>query len=87
MFYMIITLLIHYIHYVKMQLNEVISIGWYQAFVAIPIQFDTTKNNINADTGIGIGASLSCIKFAKRFLETLLFVVLIMYNPYSYILV
>ena len=45
--------------HVKMQLNDVIkSIGWYQAFVALPIQTDTTKNSTDTDTGIIIGASL-----------------------------
>ena len=45
-----------------MQLNDVIkSIGWYtgRAFVALPIQTDTTKNITNTD--IGIGASLANI--------------------------
>ena len=42
-----------------MQLNDVIkSIGWYRAFVALPIQTDTTKKCTDTDTGIGIGASL-----------------------------
>ena len=48
-----------YICHVEMQLNDVIkSIGWYRAFVALPIQTDTTKNSTDTDTGIGIGASL-----------------------------
>ena len=59
MVYVIITLSIHYIHYVKMQLNDVIkSIGWYLVFVTLPIQINITKNSIYTDTGIGIGASL-----------------------------
>ena len=43
---------VHNIRHVKMQLNDVIkSIGWYQAFVLLPIQ---------TDTSIGIGASQFC---------------------------
>ena len=42
-----------------MQLNDVIkSIGWYRAFVALPIQANTTKNSTDTDTGISTGASL-----------------------------
>ena len=42
-----------------MQLNDVIkSIGWYQEFVALPIQTDTTKNSTYTNTGIGVSASL-----------------------------
>ena len=44
MVYTIITLLIPYIHYVKMQLNDVIKgIGWYWAFVALLIHIDIAK--------------------------------------------
>ena len=38
-----------------MQLNDVIkSIGWYQAFVALPIQTDTTKNSTDTDTSASL---------------------------------
>ena len=53
-----------------MHLNDVIkSIGWYRAFVAFPIQTDTTNKSTDTDTGIGIGASLvwhTCIKVFER---------------------
>ena len=56
---MIITLLIYYIHYDKMQLKDVIKcISWYRVFVALLIQIDIAINSINSDTGIGIGSSL-----------------------------
>ena len=42
------------------------SIGWYQAFVVLLIQTDIAKNNIDTDTGIGIGASLQTDKFVTR---------------------
>ena len=65
MVYMIITLSIYYVCYVKMQLNDVIkSISWYRPFVALLIQIDIAKNSIDTDTGIGISVSLrSCYKF------------------------
>ena len=65
MVYIIITLSIHYICYVIIQLNDVIkSISWYRPFVALLIQIDIAKNSIDTDTGIGISASLgSCYKF------------------------
>ena len=59
MVYMIINLSICYIHYIKMQLNDVIkSFSWYRAFVDLLMQFNSDKNSIDIDTGIGIGASL-----------------------------
>ena len=45
MVYMIITLSIHYIRYVKMHLIDVIS--WYRPFVALLIQIDIVKNSID----------------------------------------
>ena len=57
MVYMIITLLIGYIRHVKTQLSDVIkSLGWYQPFIALPIQIDMAKNSTNTNTGISIGA-------------------------------
>ena len=59
MVYIAIFLLIRYIRHVKMQLNDVIkSIGWYWAFVVLLRHADITKNSIDTDTGIDIGASL-----------------------------
>ena len=55
MVYMIITLLIHYICHVQIQLK---SIGRYQGFVALLIQIDITNNSIDTDTGINIGESV-----------------------------
>ena len=52
----------HYIYHVEMQLNDVIkSIGWYRAFVALPILIRYHQNSTNTNTGIGIGASLQKI--------------------------
>ena len=34
------------------------NIGWYWAFVALPIQTNSAKNSTDTDTGIGNGASL-----------------------------
>ena len=51
---------IHYIYRVEIQLNDVIkSIGWYRAFVALPILIRYHQNSTDTDTGIGIGASLT----------------------------
>ena len=57
MVYMIITPLIGYIRYVKMQFNDVIkSIGWYRPFVALLIQINMANNSTDTNTGISIGA-------------------------------
>ena len=45
-----------------MQLNDVIeSIGWYRAFVVLPIQTDITKNNTDTDASISISISASLV--------------------------
>ena len=62
MIYTVIFLLIHYVYHIKVQFNDVIkSIGWYWAFVMLPIQTNIAENNTDTDTDFSISASLIII--------------------------
>ena len=72
MVHMVIFLLIHHICHVKMQLNDVIkSIGWYQAFVALPTENNIAKYSMDTDTGI---YQHQCITIKTLFWSLVIFI-------------
>ena len=57
---------IHSIRHVKMHIIKVL----YQAFIALPIQTDITKNSsIDTNTGISIGPSLVSILLSQAYVK------------------